>query len=169
MFGDVKLETFRSPEWTSAGVYTHLQGKPSDVVSGPNDIRVADDVLKLRIGFFARGNIIPDSAGIEITSFSPTRFKYKNDSRMIIFIDGAPIVSEGMEVQGFFGGIAERLSATIKYADFLKLTNANKVTLQLGQTEIRFKREVLHALNGMSDLTKELKPRPVWRYVGGQP
>ncbi len=160
MFGAVMLESFQSPEWTSASVRTRLQGKSSDVVPGPNaTIRVLDDVLNFTLGFWTRHHFVPEEVSIEITSYSPLPFKYAKNNDLTIVADDVVIISENMELL-LSNAIADRLLLRIKYSDFLMLADARKASLKLGSTEIELNPDVVRALRVLSEFTKQLKPAP---------
>lgn len=160
MFGQVRLETFQSLESTSSSVRTRIQGKPGDLIPGPNaTTRVLNDVLNFTLGVVAYSNFLPEEAGIDITSQSSVPFKYANDSYLTISADGKPIVAGKMEVISSTT-IGERLIFRMKYSDFLVLAGSKKLSLKLGSTDIELSADVVAAMRALSEFTKQLKPAP---------
>ncbi len=145
-----------------ASISLYILGKPIDVVSTPNAlIRVNKDVLTMSIGYYAPRKIIPMSVRLNLTSYSSIPSKYKENHKLTIYLDDKPLLSEEAEA-GSSIVIAEKFSLEIKWADFLKFTEAKKITIQLGETKIKLKPEDIEALNELNKTTKELKPPPFW-------
>jgi hypothetical protein len=141
-----------------SGLTLNLLGKPSNISPAPNaTIRVSKDVLRMSVWYHAPGSIIPLTIGLNLTSFSPTPSKYKDNHRLTIYLDDKLLLSENLEVM-ISGGIYERLLLQMKYTDFLKFTEAKKVTVQLGKTKIKLKPKDIEALNELNKTTKDLKP-----------
>lgn len=157
MFGQVKLETYQSPNvW--ANITTLIQGEAGDVVSRPNII-VRNDVLKFTVGLNAPNNFIPEDVGIEITSYSTLPFKYAKDHKLTISADGLHLVEGDTEVLSSTS-IGERFRLRMRYSDLVVLAGAKKVALKLGSTNVELSPEVIRALQALIESTKELKPRP---------
>lgn len=151
-------------QFTSEGVRLYLLGKKSDVVPAPNaQLRVINDVLIMRLGYYAPRNFIPPTIYLELTSFSAKSPKYKDNSMLTIFIDDKPIMTENMELQGSIFGIAEKFyNSDIKFNDFLKFTAGKKVKIQFGNTIIELKDEEIKALNDLNETTNHLVYPPIF-------
>lgn len=143
-----------------AGVYLRILGKSSDVIYAPNaEMRVNTDVLDMGVFYYAPKRIIPTSVHLKLRSFSTIPSKYKTNHKLTIYLDDKPLLSADAEV-GNSIVIAEQFYLEIKYTDFLKLTEAKKITVQFGETKIKLKPADIEALNDLNLTTKELKPAP---------
>ncbi len=161
MFGEIKVDSFQTPELTSASMEAHLLGKTDDVVSVAENagIRVLNDVLIMRLAFFAPRNVTPQSAYLELTSYSPIRSKHEHDNKLTIYINGSLLISKKMEMRSSIG-IGEIFWLEIPYSDFLKVTNARKATIQFGETNIELNSEAIEALNNLNITARGLKNPP---------
>jgi hypothetical protein len=155
--------TYREKDNIAADLRLYILGNSTDVVHGAN-IRVNKDVLIMSVGYFALGKIIPTSVRLELTSFSTTPSKYKENHKLIIYLDDKPFLSKDTEA-GVSIVIAEKFSLEMKYADFLKFTEAKQITIEMGETIIKLKSEDIKALNELNKTTKELKPPPRRIYI----
>lgn len=140
------------------GLNLLLLGNRSDILRELY-IYVRKDVLIMFVSHYAPRSIIPTSVGFEITSYSKEPSKYKNNHRLTIYVYDKLLLSENLEVRTS-GGIVEKFLLEMKYTDFLKFTEAKKVTIQLGETKIELKPEQVEALNDLNKTTKQLKPPP---------
>lgn len=153
-------------EETNNSVFLYILGKRSDIIPAPNaTLRTIKNVLAMRIGCNAPRNVMPQFARLTFTLYSNTLLKHKNKNKLIIYISGKPLLSENLEQGNSMGGIAENFSLEMKYADFLKLTEAEKVTIQLGKIKIVLKPKDIKALNDLNKTTKQLKLPPPSIYM----
>lgn len=159
MFGDVRVGASQTSEWTAADLRTRLLGKPDDIIPTENArFRVKNDVLIMGLGFYTRRDVEPVFARLGLTSYSSTPSKYEKNSTLTISHDDKPLFSERMRMTNSIG-IAETFTLEIKYADFLKLINTKKVTVQFGETLIEFNSDTINALGALL-ITRKLKPPP---------
>ena len=151
----------------SGQIRRYLLGNESYISPAPNArIQISGDVLIMDVSWYAPKNIIPDTAQLKFIVYSNTLLKYKNKNKLIISIGGKPLLSENLDQGNSMGGIAEIFLLRMKYSDFLKFTEAKKITIQLGKIKLALKSEEIEALNDLKETTKQLKPPlpPVFYY-----
>ena len=161
MVGMARVFENEKKEPTMGNIRRYLLGKQGYIKPTSNArIRISGDVLIMDVSWYAPKNTIPDTAQLIFIVYSYTLLKYKNKNKLIINIDGKPLLSENLDQGNSMGGIAEIFLLRMKYSDFLKFTEAKKITIRLGKIKLSLKSEDIKALNDLNETTKQLKPPP---------
>lgn len=160
MVGKARVFDNEKKEPISGGINRYLLGKQSYIKPAPNaKSRLIGDILIMNLSWYAPRSIIPNSVQLGFTLYSNKLLKYKYKNKLIIFVDDKQLLAETLE-QRFSFVIAEKFYLQMKYSDFLKFTEAKKVTIQLGKVKIVLKPEDIEALNDLNKSTKQLKTLP---------
>jgi hypothetical protein len=164
VIGKTVFSAWKNATDSTAGIKIYLKGKDSDIVPEKNAnsrAQILSDVLIMRLRYWAPKNITPYRVTLHFDSFSPTPSKYESNHKLTISLDGKPFLAETMKMEESITNV-EFFSLELTYPDFLQFARAKKVSIQFGNTKIRFHKKEMEALNLLNEAAKSLKPSVVF-------
>ncbi len=88
MIADGRGEFWNSKNMTGAKIVLYLLGKQSDIVRTNNATpQIKNDVLMMRLSYYAPGKTIPASASLTMWSYSATPRKYEANHKLTVTVD----------------------------------------------------------------------------------
>jgi hypothetical protein len=124
---------------------------------GSHETMLREDFFSIAASFSVHGPKVtrPKVVNLELYSYTHgSTYRYKNDNQVTIFVNNKALVW-GPAHESFLsidprGGVTEYYSVSMSYENFLKMTKASVVSLQMGKTRFDLKRENIDALGDLN-------------------